>query len=156
MVSGNRSGKTMFDAQPSPRAIFPSVDAARAAVNLPLAAPKSLPPGATLDHVEVEDSTYDSQRRTFVWQVYHLATNDWLELTQMNWTERFESAGWGQARYETEAQQVRVSGTTAYLVKQFDWWILDWKVGDVGFELHAPAQVVSREQLLHIAESVQP
>ncbi len=156
MVPGSRSGKTMFEAQPPPRNIFPSLDAARAAVNLPIAMPKPLPPGAVLDRVEVEDSTYDSNRRTFIWQVYRLAENHWLELTQMNWTEQFESAGWGQARFEAEAQQVTVSGATAYLVKQFDWWILDWKVGEVGFELHAPAQVISREQLLNIAQSVQP
>lgn len=74
----------------------------------------------------------------------------------MNWTEQFESAGWGQARYDPEAQVVHVSDATAYLVKQFDWWILDWKVGNIGFELHAPARVVSVDQLLRIAESVQP
>lgn len=155
-VPGNRSGQTMFDAQLPPRAIFPSVDAARAAVNLPIFTPQSLSPSTTLDHVEVEDSTYDGHRRTFVWQVYRLTTNNWLELTQMNWTEQFESAGWGQARYDPEAQVVHVSDATAYLVKQFDWWILDWKVGNIGFELHAPARVVSVDQLLRIAESVQP
>jgi hypothetical protein len=156
MVPGNRSGQTMFDAQPPPRRIFPSLDAARTAVNLPLSTPKQLPPGTTLDRVEVEDSTYDSNRRLFVWQVYHFAENSWMELTQMNWTEKFESAGWGQARFDPEAQQLRVSGATAYLVKQFDWWILDWKMGDVGFELHAPVGAISREQLLQIAQSVQP
>ena len=157
MVPGNRSGKTMFDAQPLPRSIFPSLEAAQAALNLPLSVPKQLPPG--------DDTSTGWRSRTartmaiaasFVWQDYRFAENSWLELTQMNWTEKFESAGWGQARHDPEAQQVRVSGATAYLVKQFDWWILDWKVGDVGFELHAPVGAISREQLLQIAQSVQP
>jgi hypothetical protein len=155
MVPGKRSGQTTFEVMP-PRLVLGSLDAARAAVKLPVAMPKQLPPGTTLDRAEVEDSTYDSNRRTFVWQLYRLAENYWLELTQMNWAEHFESAGWGQARYDPEAQRVTVSGATGYLVKQFDWWVLDWKIGGVGFELHAPAISISREQLLSIAESVQP
>jgi hypothetical protein len=156
MVPGNRSGKTMFEAQPPPRSIFPSVEAAQAALNLPLYKPKQLPPDAALDRVEVEDNVYDHNRNTSVSEIYPSAGNSWLELMQLNSTEEYAGAGWGRARYDPEARQVTVSGSTAYLVKQFDWWILDWKVGNVGFELQAPARVISLEQLLNIAQSVQP
>jgi hypothetical protein len=154
-VPGTRAGRTMFDTLLPPRQAFSSLDAAQAAVNLPLYKPET-PPGAALDRVQVEDSTYDNQRRTFIRQVYRLAGNHWFELTQMNWTEHFENAGWGSARYDPEAQRVSVAGATGYLIRQFDWWILDWKIGDVGFELHAPVAALPREQLVSIAASVQP
>ncbi len=120
MVPGRRSGQTMFEAQLLPRRIFPALRAAQNTLKLPLYKPNALPSGAQLERVEVEDSTYDSHRRTFVWQVYRSAENQWLELTQMNWNERFASAGWSEARDDVEAQPVRVSGTTAYLVKRFE------------------------------------
>ncbi len=156
VVPGIKAGRTMFDIPQPLRQVFSSLDAAQAAVNLPLFQVQSLPTDALLDHVEVDDSTYDHQRRTFIYQLYRLAGNKWFELTQMNWTERFASAGWGSARYAPEAQQVSVAGAPGYLVRELDWWVLDWKRGDVGFELHAPVAAFSRDELLKLAASVQP
>ncbi len=76
-------------------------------------------------------------------------------LEQINSTEQFTSAGWGRARYEAEAQQVTVSGSTGYLVQQLGWWILDWKIGTVGFELRAPVGAVARDELLQMANGIQ-
>jgi hypothetical protein len=50
---------------------------------------------------------------------------------------------------------VKVGQTTGYVIQRFDWWVLDWKVGDVGFELQAPVQAVSPDELLAIAALVQ-
>jgi hypothetical protein len=83
------------------------------------------------------------------------ADGTWLEMIQMVNTERYESAGWGQAHYAPEARPVKVGQTTGYVIQRFDWWVLDWKVGDVGFELQAPVQAVSPDELLTIAASVQ-
>jgi hypothetical protein len=49
---------------------------------------------------------------------------------------------------------VKVGQTTGYVIQRFDWWGLDWKVGDVGFELQAPVQAVSPDELLATAALV--
>ncbi|MBC7251673.1 MAG: hypothetical protein H5T62_15520 [Anaerolineae bacterium] len=89
-------------------------------------------------------------------QTYHLPGEVWLELTQMVTTEQYASAGWGRARYEEEARPVMVGQNTGYVIQRFGWWVLDWKVGDTGFELQAPAQALPLDDLLTIAAAVQP
>jgi hypothetical protein len=155
-VSGGDNGRTPLDAPPAPPKVFTSRESAQAELGFPLYAPETLPPNAALDHVEVETIDYDHNRLTNTTQSYRVGRSGWFELMQVNSTDPSESAGWGRACCDSEAERVTVNGTTGYLVKQFDWWVLDWKVGNVGFELHAPAQVISREQLLNIAQSVQP
>ena len=155
-VPGGDNGRTPLDEPPpAPPKVFDSRESAQAALGFPLFAPKTLPLNAALDHVEVETIDYDHNRRTNVTQAYRFARSGWFELIQMNWTDPSKSGGWGRACCDYEAERVTVNGTTGYLVKQFDWWVMDWKVGNVGFELHASAQVISREQLLNIAQSIE-
>jgi hypothetical protein len=91
-----------------------------------------------------------------VHQSYRLPDDVWLELTQMVTAVQYASAGWGQARYAPEARPVTVGQATGYLVRQFGWWVLDWKEGDVGFELRAPVQAFSLEELLNVATGMRP
>ncbi len=155
-MPGSGSPRTVFDVQTPPVQVFSSLSSAQAAVNLPLVQPKQLPPGASLERVEVEDIRYDGNRHVNVTQSYRFGVSNWLELEQMNSTEQYSSAGWGRARYDEEAQQVTVSGSTGYLVQQLGWWILDWKIGAVGFELRAPVGGMWRDDVLQIANRVQP
>ena len=46
-------------------------------------------------------------------------------------------------------------GARGYVIQRFGWWVLDWRAGDVGFELQASAQAVSLDELLAVAASVQ-
>jgi hypothetical protein len=74
----------------------------------------------------------------------------------MNWTDPSESAGWGRACCDYEAERVAVNDTTGYLARHFDWWGLDWKMKDVGFELSAPVAALSMQDLISLAASVRP
>ena len=65
-------------------------------------------------------------------------------------------AAWGRARYAPDARPVSVGQITGYVVQQFGWWMLDWKVGDVGFEVRASVTALSLEELLTLATGVQP
>jgi hypothetical protein len=105
--------------------------------------------------VEVEDMRDDGNRRMNATQLYRFGIDNWLELKQINSTEQCSSAGWGRTCYESEAQQVTVSGSTGCLVQQLGWWILDWKSGAVGFELRAPEGGIARDELLRMADHVQ-
>jgi hypothetical protein len=120
-----------------------------------MAHPGGLPAGAELTTVQVETIQYESGQRTNITQVYRLSGGTWLEMIQMVNTERYESAGWDQARYAPEACPATVGQTTGYVIQRFGWWVLDWKVDDVGFELQAPVQAVSPDELLTIAASAQ-
>jgi hypothetical protein len=135
---------------------FGSLDQAQTALRSPLLRPHALPNGTTLESIQMEITRYDAQSSTKTAQLYRLSDNYWLELTQKNDTEQYESAGWGEARYAPDAKQVKIAGTMGYLIPRLGWWALDWKVGDVGLELHAPIELFSQEQLSSLAESVQP
>jgi len=141
---------------PSTYQTFPTLETAQMTVDFPLARPGNLPAGAELTTVQVETMHYEGGQWTNVTQVYRLSGGTWLELTQMVNTERYESAGWGQARYAPEARPVTVGQTTGYVIQRFDWWVLDWKIDDVGFELRAPLPVLSLDNLVTIAAGVQP
>jgi hypothetical protein len=156
-VPGEGDARHMFGApKPPMRPTFPSLAAAQAALDFLLYQPAWLPTGAVLDGVQVETTTSEEHRWTEVSQTYRLPDDTWLELTQMVTTERRTSAGWGRARYEWEARSVTVGQSTGYVIQRFGWWVLDWKVGDVGFELQAPVAALSLENLLAIATAVQP
>lgn len=134
---------------------FSSLDAAQNALGVPLARVKNLPAHAMLENVRAEISRYDQQQRIDTHQLFRVDDDTWLELTQFNNTEKYESAGWGQARYETDAQQVDVAGAGGYLIRRLGWWVLNWKRGEVGFELRAPVEKFSETQLLEIARGVE-
>ena len=133
---------------------FSSLDAAQATLDFPLYRPVVLSAGSTLDAVQIETMPYGEHRRTNVTQAYVLPNNSRLELTQIVTTEDYASAGWGQARYAWETQSVTVGDTIGFVVQRFGWWVLDWKVGDVGFELRAPVPALSLEELLIIATGI--
>ncbi len=146
----------MFGTSKPPCQTFLSLEEAQAVLDFSLYRPGRLPAGASLDGVQVE-TTDDAERYwANVRQAYRLPDDVWLELTQMVTTERYASAGWGQARYEWEARPVMVGQNMGYVIQRFGWWVLDWKVGDTGFELQAPAQALSLDDLLTIATAVQP
>lgn len=156
-VPGTGDACRMFSPwEPSARQTFASLEAAQAALDVPLYRPGQLPAGAALDRVQVETRADRDRRWTDVYQSYRLPDDTWLELIQMVTTAQYASAGWGQARYGPEARPVTVGEGAGYVVRQFGRWVLDWKVGDVGFELRAPVTALSLENLLALAARVQP
>jgi hypothetical protein len=142
--------------EPPARRTFTPLEAAQAALDFPLYRPGQLPAGAALDRVQVETRADRDRRWTDVYQSYRLPDDTWLELIQMVTTVQYASAGWGQAHYAPEARPVTVGEAAGYVVRQFGWWVLDWKAGDVGFELRAPVTALSLENLLALAARVQP
>ncbi len=142
--------------QPPPRQTLPSLDAAQSAMGLPLYRPARLPSGATLNSVDLEIVPYGDGRRSNVYQIYRLKDDAWLELIQKNSKDQSPSEGWGQARWDLEARVVAVGANAGALIQQFDWWVLDWKMNEVGFELRAPVTALSMQDLVSIASSVQP
>jgi len=154
-VPGTGDARRLFSAwEPPTRQTFASLETAQAALDVPLYRPDPLPDGATLDAVQIEIRTHAERSWIDVYQSYRLPEDAWLELTQMVTTERYASAGWGQARYAPEARLVTVGQTAGYAIQRFDWWVLDWKCDDVGLELRAPVQALSLENLLAIATGV--
>ncbi len=147
--------RTFGTPKPPMRQTFPSLVAAQAALDFLLYQPDWLPAGVVLDAVQIETTTSEGHRWTDESQTYRLPDGTWLELTQMVTTEHYTSAGWGQARYECEAAPVTVGQTMGYVIQRFGWWVLDWKVGDTGFELRAPVPALSLDELLTIASGVQ-
>ncbi|MFB0535430.1 MAG: hypothetical protein ACETWR_10650 [Anaerolineae bacterium] len=141
---------------PSTYQVFASLETARAAVDFPVAYPSSLPPGSELTTVQVGTTQYEGGQRANITQVYRLSSGTWLELTQMVSSERYDGAGWGQARYAPEARPASVGQATGYVIQRFGWWVLDWKVDNVGFELRAPLPALSLDDLVTIAAGVQP
>jgi hypothetical protein len=142
--------------QPPAPQVFADLDAAQAALDFPLYHLTQLPDSTALEKVQVVSSTDQDAWWATVTQLYHLPSATWLELAQMATNQSYESAGWGQARYDSEAQQVIVNENAGYVTRHFGWWILDWKVGRTGFELRAPVAAVSLEDLLKIAGRLQP
>ncbi|MGA9351724.1 MAG: hypothetical protein WBW48_23385, partial [Anaerolineae bacterium] len=141
--------------EPPTRQTFDSLETAQATLDFPLYRPGWLPTGTVLDGVQVETRTSGECRWTNVSQMYRLPDDTWLELIQMVTTDHYASAGWGQARYEPEARPVTVGENTGYAIQRFDWWVLDWRVGGVGFELRAPVPALSLDDLLSIATGAQ-
>ncbi len=135
---------------------FTSPAAAQAVLDFPLYWPKQLPTGAALYVTQVETTTYGENRRAAVTQVYLLPGGSSLRLVQMVTTERYANAGWGTARYAPEAQVVAVGPIGGFAIQRFGWWTLDWKIGDVGFELQASAAELSLQDLQSIAASMAP
>jgi len=150
------AGRMLGTWEPPAHQTFTSLAEAQAALDFPLYQPGRLPPGAALDAVRVESRADRDRRWVDVHQTHRLPGGDWLELTQMIMTGQNGVAGWGRARYAPEARPVAVGENIGYAVLQFGWWALDWKAGDVGFELRAPAQAFSLEDLLSIAASIEP
>ena len=156
-VPGAGEARCMLGAGESPLGqTFTTLEAAQAATEFPLYRPGFLPDDAALDGVRIETRTFDGGSQADIHQIYHLVDDLWLELMQRARTEPWAGFGWGQARSAPEARPVAVGQTTGYVVQRFDWWVLDWRVGDVGFELRAPVTALSLEDLLAIADSVEP
>jgi len=137
--------------EPPARQPFDSLETAQATLDFPLYRPSWLPTGTVPDGVQVETRASAERRWTNVSQMYRLSDDTWLELIQMVTTEHYASAGWGQARYAPEARLVAVGQNTGYVIQRFGWWVLDWRVRDVGFELRAPVPALSLDDLLSIA-----
>lgn len=156
-VPGTGDARPTFGApQPAKPQTFTSLGAAQAALDVPLHQMSELPEGSALERVKVETSTSEDHRWTDVSQMYRLPKGSWLELTQMTTTARYAGAGWGQARYAPEARPVTVGQTEGYVIRRFGWWVLDWKGDDVGFELRAPVEAFSLEELLSLAATAEP
>jgi hypothetical protein len=142
--------------EPPTRRTFESIEATQAALGFPLYRPHLLPADMLLDSVTIETGLHDASLQMNVRQMYRLPDDDWLELIQLIARENVDYAGWGQARYASEARTVTVNEATGFLVRRFGWWVLDWKVAGTGFELRAPATALSLDELLAIAAAVQP
>lgn len=141
--------------QPPPRQTFASLASAQSALGLPLYRPRNVPSGATLYSVAVETFLFDESRSN-VYEMYRLKDGDWLELVQKNSKDQSPGEGWGQARWDLEARVVGVGANAGAVIRQFGWWVLDWKINDVGLELRAPAAALPMQDLISIAASVQP
>lgn len=144
---------------PPPRT-FVTRAAAEAALGIPVyrlkapvdqAAPADQAVFDALQAVVFADGDY---RSITVQQAYHLPSGAYLELTQTDNNQPFESAGWGEARYDSEARPLTVAGQPAYLLARWGWWALDWKIGAEGFELRAPVGAISAAALVGLAGSV--
>lgn len=133
------------------RQIFSDLAAAQVALRTPLAQAPALPAGTAFHAILTEWV----DRETTIHSQYDLPGGAWLELTQRVTAEQYEGAGWGEARYDPEARQLAVGTTTGYLVRRYGTWVLDWKIGTIGFELHAPDEALTAEELAGIAASVQ-
>ena len=95
-VPGGDNGMTPLDEPPpAPPKAFDSRESAQAALGFPLYAPKTLPPNAALDHVEVDTIAHDHNRLTNTTQSYRFAGSGWFELMQMNSTDPSESLAMG-------------------------------------------------------------
>ncbi len=135
---------------------FTALTEAQVMLDFPLYWPKQLPTGAALYMTQVETTTYGENRRADITQVYLLPGGSQVRLVQIVTTERYASAGWGMARYAPEAQVVTIGPIGGFAVRRFGWWALDWKIGDVGFELQASAVERSLQDLQSIAASITP
>ncbi len=140
----------LYDLGPK-RENFSTLGAAQATLDFPILALSPFVIGSTLENVQVERCCGKNPDQTSVEQQVELSSGVWLVLTQIVPSTNYESAGWGQARYDQEARQVEVRGQTGYAIQRFGWWYLDWKVGQMGFELRAPAAWLSIDDLSGIA-----
>jgi len=133
------------------RQTFNDLATAQAALGIALAQARALPAGTALRAILTEATDGVTTTRT----QYDLPGGAWLELTQRVTAQQYEGAGWGEARYDPEAQQLAVGTTTGYVVRRYGAWVLNWKLGAAGFELHAPIDALTVEELAGLAASVQ-
>jgi len=136
---------------PPCRQQFADPAAAQVALGLPLARLTLPPAGAALVGVAAE---VVPAQATFTTR-YELANGAWLALTQRATSERYDSAGWGAARYDPEASVVAVGATQGYLIRRYGVWTLNWKPSDTGLELRAPLGTLAADDLVQLAVHVQ-
>lgn len=119
--------------------------------------PAKLSEGTSLDRVEVdlhggEQGVYRSV--VAATQYYRTAGGRWMLLTQRWGGPPDANEGEDLARHDPAASAVRVGNADGYLLEHKEWLVLDWKAGDVAYELAAPAQEISPATLLDTAASV--
>lgn len=136
------------------RLSFSTIAAAQSGLDFPIYALAPHLNTSTLETVQVEKRSGDQDSWTTVEQQVRLPGGSWVVLTQMATTASYASAGWRLARYDFEARQMDMHGQTAYAVQRFGWWYLDWKVGEMGFELRAPMDMYPLENLLEVARQL--
>lgn len=152
-VPGLDSGFLLPDLAPSvmPRQTFTNLEQAQASISIPIAHPTGMPAGASLASVQI---TWTGTDQMTIDQRYRLSDGKWLVLTQYLFNPADDYGGWGQARYDMEAQPVSVNGEEAYAARHNGWLRLDWRVGKIGFELSAPYGSLTPADLLTLAAGV--
>ncbi len=133
------------------RQTYTTLAAAQASLGFPIAQMDQPPLGAFLTSVQVE---WPGTGVVNILQKFQLADGRWLVLEQYATTYDDNNYGWGQARWDMEAQKVAVNGAEAYAIQHNGWLRLDWKTGKTGFELSVPAQSLSLEDLIQLAGDV--
>lgn len=130
---------------------FANPMAASSHLGLPVARLTAPPPGASLVTVQAEVLPGWATITTR----YDLPNQSWLDFTQRVTTEQYYTAGWGEARYDPEAQPVSVGAEQGYLIRRYDVWVLNWKSGSTGLELRVPVAALSSDELVHLATTVE-
>ncbi len=120
------------------------------ALSFPLLGLSPVLVGSTLQNVRIERCCGKEPTEITVDPQVKMPDGTWIVLTQMAPSGTYASAGWGIARYDWEARQFDIHGTTGYAIERFGWWYLDWKVGQMGLELRAPVNL-SLTELVSIA-----
>ncbi len=146
----------LFGATPSPWQTFDSLAQAQATLNIPLYRPTWLPASTTPDAIQVKSEGMGDGRQSDIVQSYRLPSGGRLRLTQMVTTISYMHGRQGRVREFPEVRWVTVGQVAGVVVQRSGWWILDWEIGEVGFELQAPASAISLEDLVTIAASVKP
>ncbi len=132
---------------------FSTLSAGQRVLNFRLLALSPLLSGSTLRNVRIERCCGKEPTQITAEQQVKMPNGDWTALMQMAPSGDYASAGWGIARYDWEAHQFDIHGETAYAIERFGWWYLDWKVGQMGMELRAPA-TLGQLNLLRIARKI--
>ncbi len=149
--SGNISSWQAMMKASNPKSSYRTLAGAQAAVDFPIYTLADTGTWALLS-VQVQSSQDGTQGWTRVDQQTRPADNNsWLVFSQIVNKTEFESAGWGEARYDQEAVFTQVNGQPAYAIRHFGWWWLDWKEGSTGFELRGKEQAYSLDDLLRFA-----
>jgi hypothetical protein len=146
----------LFGATSSHWQTFDSLAQAQAALNVPLYCPTWLPASTTPDVIQVKSEDMGDGRQSDIIQSYRLPGGGRLRLTQMVTTISYTYGRQGRVREFPEVRWVTVGQVAGVLVQRSGWWILDWEIGEVGFELQAPASAISLEDLVAIAAGVKP
>ena len=146
----------LFGATSSPWQTFDSLALAQAALQVPLYRPTWLPANTTPDVIQVKSEDMGDGRQSDIIQSYRLPGGGRLRLTQMVTTISYTYGRQGRVREFPEVRWVTVGQVAGVLVQRSGWWILDWEIGEVGFELQAPASAISLEDLVAIAAGVKP